>query len=76
MTNMSYCRFENTNRDLDDCLEALNSEEPLSKRERNHAKSMLKKMAEFFEDMDLLPDEDAEAEEKIDEYIESIKIDE
>lgn len=23
MSNMSYCRFENTNRDLEDCVEAL-----------------------------------------------------
>jgi len=23
MSNMSYCRFENTSRDLDDCIEAI-----------------------------------------------------
>jgi len=23
MSNMSYCRFENTSRDLDDCIDAL-----------------------------------------------------
>ena len=27
MPNMSYCRFENTSQDLDDCLEALSNEE-------------------------------------------------
>jgi hypothetical protein len=27
MANMSYCRFENTARDLQDCVEAINSGE-------------------------------------------------
>ena len=27
MPNMSYCRFENTSQDLNDCLEALSNEE-------------------------------------------------
>jgi len=27
MSNMSYCRFENTSRDLQDCVEAINNGE-------------------------------------------------
>mgnify|MGYP003149682325 FL=1 len=27
MSNMSYCRFENTSRDLGDCLDAIENEE-------------------------------------------------
>jgi len=27
MANMSYCRFENTARDLRDCVEAINNDE-------------------------------------------------
>ena len=27
MSNMSYCRFENTSRDLDDCIEAIENGE-------------------------------------------------
>ena len=27
MPNMSYCRFENTSQDLNDCLEAISNEE-------------------------------------------------
>ena len=27
MSNMSYCRFENTARDLDDCIEAIENNE-------------------------------------------------
>ena len=33
MANMSYCRFQNTARDLDDCLEHINDED-MSKDER------------------------------------------
>ena len=27
MSNMSYCRFENTSNDLEDCIEAIENEE-------------------------------------------------
>ena len=38
MANMSYCRFENTYRDLMDCLNALqNGADGLSDRELNYA---------------------------------------
>lgn len=34
MSNMSYCRFENTLRDLEDCAEAIAEQEKLSESER------------------------------------------
>ena len=40
MANMSYCRFENTYRDLADCVEALETREELSNSERRYAKFM------------------------------------
>ncbi len=36
MSNMSYCRFENTARDLEDCVDALYNEEKIvGQYERN-----------------------------------------
>ena len=45
MPNMSYCRFENTNYDLDDCIVAIgrmmdSQEGPLSDRELRAAKQL------------------------------------
>jgi hypothetical protein len=34
MPNMSYCRFQNTSGDLEDCMEAMESREELSPEER------------------------------------------
>lgn len=36
MSNMSYCRFENTYRDLEDCLDALIDGKELSESEQRH----------------------------------------
>lgn len=49
--NMSYCRFENTFPDLEDCLEALREGEKLSKTEKEYAKKMIRLMFEFVEDV-------------------------
>ena len=45
MSNMSYCRFENTSHDLSDCIAAIgrmmdSQEEPLSDRELRAAKQL------------------------------------
>lgn len=46
---MGHCRFENTARDLADCLEAIRSEglESLSKSERYQAERLLNLCREF-----------------------------
>ena len=54
MSNMSYCRFENTSRDLDDCVEAIRNQNltDLSRREIDAFISlvaMAKDLAEDFE---------------------------
>ena len=55
MSNMSYCRFENTVRDLNDCLEALrrvaSGEEFLSKEELAKAKELVQICSEFVMDI-------------------------
>jgi hypothetical protein len=44
MGNMSYCRFENTYRDLQDCYDALSETDldDLSDTERKYAKRLIK----------------------------------
>ena len=41
MSNMSYCRFENTLQDLEDCYEHM-SDEPLSDSEASYKTRMIK----------------------------------
>ncbi len=41
MSNMSYCRFENTVGDLEDCYEALLEGEELSDSEKRYAERLL-----------------------------------
>lgn len=59
MANMSYCRFENTNRDLADCVDALdrivNDGESISEREWRYAKAMrdwCERFLEIFDEAD------------------------
>lgn len=47
MTNMSYCRFQNTLLDLRDCREALLNLEPMSKEEFSALKSMAPVLTEM-----------------------------
>lgn len=79
MSNMSYCRFENTARDLDDCQEALEEliggeAKPLSRTELEAAKRLARTciaivglIAETYEcDADELLDHDGRADHVID----------
>lgn len=59
MANMSYCRFENTNSDLADCVKALEGviydQEEISEREWRYAKLMkewCERYLEVFDDLD------------------------
>ena len=49
MSNMSYCRWENTYRDLVDCAESLN--EATSEREFHFRKRLLTTAAEMLEEL-------------------------
>jgi hypothetical protein len=40
MANMSYCRFENTFHDLEDCLEHINDDD-LSESERGYRRKLI-----------------------------------
>jgi len=54
MANMSYCRFENTYRDFQDCLEALENDgiDSLSDNERYYAERLLNLSKKLIEVVD------------------------
>ena len=65
MANMSYCRFQNTLGDFEDCLDALDSEKAMSDDEQRAAFWLIQKareLAERFEDYS-----DEEIREKLSE---------
>ncbi len=61
MANMSYCRFENTYRDLCDCFDALDGAEDLdglnlSRSERRYFEWMVEKCRDYIEAYERLED--------------------
>ena len=75
MGNMSYCRFQNTAKDFQDCVNAMNEGLELSKREQESFIRMVKlcrEVAENYEGMDddelreLSSDEDDDEEDEDD----------
>lgn len=50
MANMSYCRFENTYRDLRDCLDALEEGGKLSNEEVEYKKELIRLCQEIARD--------------------------
>lgn len=68
MANMSYCRFENTLSDLEDCRDALDRGEELSSREVRKAKALIDLCREIadnydYDYVDSLTEEEEEEEE-------------
>lgn len=56
MGNMSYCRFENTSNDLEDCLTALTDRKIKSESERDVARRMVKEFLDFCQDAEIIDD--------------------
>ena len=71
MANMSYCRFRNTMMDLDDCLEALEYREELSKDEFDACKRMFKKFIGFCLDEGIV-EQDGEIDDRMGEFFDSL----
>lgn len=61
MSNMSYCRFTNTSRDLNDCLDALAYGYSLSDMEVRAGKAMFKEFLEFCKNSWIISDFDKSA---------------
>lgn len=55
MSNMSYCRFENTRGDLQDCLDALPDWDDLSVSEQKHARAMYKLCLDYVDQFEFHP---------------------
>lgn len=68
MSNMSYCRFENTYKDLQDCFEALDSLEISNENEKYYAKKLLKLCGEISDQYEIASIND-DYEEKIDDLL-------
>lgn len=60
MGNMSYCRFRNTEEDLEDCLDALSNREISSEEEKRSARRMLRKIINFLDQEGITEDIDVE----------------
>lgn len=54
MANMSYCRFQNTRRDVEDCLDALRDEKRLSTDEAKAGRWMFDDILDFCRDMGII----------------------
>lgn len=74
MINMDYCKFNNTDIALEECLESIKNGDKLSDREMNSCRSMFEKFIEFCFDAGIL-DGDTDYEnvhENLEEFYETI----
>lgn len=71
MPNMSYCRFRNTKKDLEECIDALNNNENLSESEAGAAISMLIDITNFLNDNYLIDRTNNDYKKEIRHYISS-----
>lgn len=71
MGNMSYCRFENTRQDLNDCLNALHERNISSKREKDEAYKLLITVLDFCMENDIIDSYNTDIVEEIIEECES-----
>ena len=71
MSNMSYCRQQNTEKDLREALEALHEGDVDSADEKEAAKSLLVSAFDFLREFGLLElAEDQRIEDVVDEFVE------
>jgi hypothetical protein len=60
---MSYCRFNNTSNDIEDCLKTLDNSAYISKAEKSSGVHMFKTFLNFCMKNDIIEDYDSEAVE-------------
>ena len=70
MSNMSYCRFQNTNDDLAECLDALDAQKPSSGEEYYAALDLFKTVLQFCTEEGFIEDYDLD---RIREYLEKLR---
>ena len=71
MINMSYCRFENTYRALQECFEALDEGNTLSESEAKYCKRLFRDTLDFCRANEMIDDYDdwADVNSRIDEFV-------
>ena len=72
MANMSYCRFHNTNIDLEDCLEALRDGKELSEDEHRACGNLFRNFIDFCCEEGIIEDDDGELDDRLEEFLENI----
>lgn len=60
MANMSYCRFQNTRHDVEDCLDSLREEKRMSREEANAGRWMFEDILGFCRDNGIIDSYDGE----------------
>ena len=65
MANMSYCRFQNTRSDMEDCLDVLREEKPLSRDEANAGRWMFDDILSYCRDNGIIDSYDSEMLEAV-----------
>ena len=60
MANMSYCRFQNTRSDMEDCMDALREEKRLSAEEAKAGRWMFDDILSFCQDNGIIDSYDGE----------------
>lgn len=71
MSNMSYCRFHNTNIDLADCLAAINDGDELSENEFDACKRMFERFIEFCIIHGII-EEDGELDARLEDFFNTV----
>lgn len=71
MSNMSYCRFHNTDIDLNDCLWALEDNDELSEMEYEACVHMFNRFVNFLVDNGII-DEDGDLEDRLEDFFKSL----
>jgi ribosome assembly protein YihI (activator of Der GTPase) len=71
MANMSYCRFRNTENDLDDCLYALENGDELSNGEFNACERMFDRFIGFCIEQGIIED-DGELDDRLKDFLDSL----
>lgn len=71
MSNMSYCRWQNTLDDLRDCAASLEEREALSREERRAALATLQLCATMLEELGLTLDTDRHPDDAVEQAFEA-----
>ena len=69
MSNMSYCRFYNTDLDLEDCLNAIVDGDELSEEEAKACERMIVRFLNFCADMDIIDPLEDEFPKRLREFM-------